>query len=709
VNKGAATRPPIVNRKLKEAIMTEDIQRHITLLKASARAAKNITTILDPYELLQRTVDIICDEFGFYYAGVFFLDDEKEYAVLKAGRGEAGREMVHAEHKLAVGGNSMIGASIADRKGRIALDVGAEAVFFENPHLPKTRSEMALPLIMGEEVIGALTVQSTEEAAFHDEDIAALQTMADQLAIAIQNSNLHRQAERRSRLLKAANRVGKEVTSILDLEKLLPQTVNIICESYGLYYAGVFLVDEANEYALLRAGYGKAGKAMVADGHKLKIGTDSMIGACIAMSEARIALDVGEEHVHFKNPYLPHTRSEMALPLIYGNKVLGAVTIQSSEERAFSEDDITTLLTMAEHLAIAINNAHLIDELKDAHNEILRNKVFEALTTASTEAIHWIGNKALPISLTVARLREEIVTGKVDLDSLKEDLNMIAESAAQITQVKEQLIGAVREQKPRSVLFADVLQTAAHQRGIAEKMLKVSIEPGAAFVIADSTQLARALGNILQNAAEAGAKSVKVTVHLSEERGALEIDIEDDGAGMDEDVLKKIWSPFFTTRGVEHHGLGLPASLHVISQAQGRIDLVSKIGKGTKVSIFMPRGQAHDESINTGRIKNILLIDDDDAWAKLFTEMLKETKVELTHSIELKKIPAVDLILVDENIASISLIDALLALSKAGLSSRTVVVTSAIHPERVTQILRGGVKDVIMKPYSAGEVSELLK
>ena len=215
--------------------MTNDIQRHITLLKASARAAKNITTILDPYELLQRTVDIICDEFGFYYAGVFLLDDLKQYAVLKAGRGEAGREMINAGHKLSIGGNSMIGASIANRQGRIALDVGAEAVFFENPHLPKTRSEMALPLVVGEEAIGALTVQSTEEAAFHEEDIAALQTMADQLAIAIQNSTLHRQAERRSRLLKAANRVGREVTSILNLEELLPHTVNIICEAYGLY------------------------------------------------------------------------------------------------------------------------------------------------------------------------------------------------------------------------------------------------------------------------------------------------------------------------------------------------------------------------------------------------------------------------------------------------------------------------------------------
>lgn len=689
--------------------MTNNIERHAKLLKASARAARNITTILDPYELFQRTVDIICDEFGFYYAGVFLVDETGQYALLRAGRGEPGKAMLREGHKLAIGGNSMIGASIANKRGRIALDVGAEAVFFENPHLPKTRSEMALPLIVADEAIGALTVQSTEEAAFHEEDIDALQTMADQLAVAIQNSKLHRQEERRSRLLKAANRVGKEVASLLDLDQLLPQTVNIICEAYGLYYAGVFLLDAEHEYAMLRAGYGKAGKAMLAEGHKLRVGTDSMIGACIAMGEARIALDVGEERVHFKNPHLPHTRSEMALPLIYGGKTLGAVTIQSSEERAFSEDDITTLLTMAEHLAVAINNAHLVEELKEAHNEILRNKVFEALTTASTEAIHWIGNKTLPISLTVARLREEIADGSVDVESLKEDLDMISESAAQIIQVKEQLIGAVREMKPRPVLIADALQTAAFQRGIPQTSIEVDIDPSAAYVIADSTQLTRAFGNLLQNAAEAGAKHIKVTARATEERGVLEIDIEDDGAGMKDEIQRKVWSPFFTTRGVSHHGLGLPAAMHVVSQSQGRIALVSEEGKGTTIAIFLPRGRVDVEQAQPGSVKNILLIDDNDDWADLLTEMLKGTKTTLTRSVDAKKLPDADLILVDENIASASLTDVLSALHQAGLAPKTVVLTSAINPERVTQYLRSGLKDVTVKPYAAGELNELLK
>jgi GAF domain-containing protein len=690
-------------------------ERHATLLKASARAARNIATILDPEELFHRTVDIICDEFGFYYAGVFLLDETGQYAVLHAGRGEAGRAMVAEGHKLAVGGNSMIGASIKNRQGRIALDVGAEAVFFVNPHLPQTRSEMALPLTVGNEVIGALTVQSIEGNAFHDDDIAALQTMADQLAVAIENSKMHRanqdllrQAERRSRLLEASNKVGKEVTSILVIDILLPQTVNIICDAYGFYYAGVFLVDEAGEYAVLRAGRGEAGVAMLDEGYKLKIGSNSMIGACIAFGEARIALDVGEERVHFKNPHLPYTRSEMALPLVYGREVLGALTVQSVEERAFSQDDITTLLTMAEHLAVAINNARAIAELRAAHAEILRNRVFEALTTATTEAIHWIGNKTLPISMIAARLQAEAETGQVDLESLKEDLEMIAESAAQIVEVKEQLIGAVRETRPRPVLLADVLQTAAAQRGLSPDQLHVAIAPEAAYVIADSTQLTRAFGNLLQNAAESGAASVKVSAVSIEEPGMLEVTIDDDGAGMSEGIQRKAWSPFFSTRGGDHHGLGLPAAMHVISQAQGRIALVSEEGSGTTVAIYLPQGSVSDAAAAESNVSSVLLVDDDDAWAKQFAGALAKRNVKLTRTTDPKKISKADLILIDEHCASADLDAALKAVTDAKLLARTVILTTAINPERVTYFLRAGVRDVQLKPYTAEEIAELL-
>lgn len=682
--------------------------RQAQLLDAASRVSRSIASILDLNLLLQRTVDIICDEFDFYYAGVFLVDDSGDWAVLRSGRGEAGRAMLAEGHKLAIGGNSMIGAAIAERQAHIALDVGEEAVFFKNPHLPGTRSEMALPLIAGEEVIGALTVQSVDEAAFAKEDIAALQTMADQLAVAIQNAQLQRknhtllhQAERRARLLKAANQVGKEVTSVLDLDVLLPRMVDTICAAYGFYYAGIFLVDESGKWAVLRAGHGEAGKAMLDEGHKLEVGGGSMIGTCIHLGEARIALDVGEERVHFKNPHLPRTRSEMALPLPYGKKILGAVTVQSVEERAFSQDDITTLQTMADHLAVAIQNAYTLDELKQAHAEILRSKVYEALTASTTEAIHWIGNKIVPMTMTIRRMEDELVAGQADKDSLSEDLELLVESAEQIVQVKEQLIGQVRDQKLRPVLLTDVLRTAALQRNIPFSMLKVSIPPESAYVVADSTQLVRALGNFMQNAVEAGAKQIVAKSGSGPEKDTLGLLLRDDGAGMSSEMLERAWTPFVSAKP-GHTGLGLPAALHVITQLTGQVEIQSELGKGTLVSITLPAAQPPALEVLAGAPKSVSLVDDDDEWAKFLGKVLGKA---LTRGTEID--PQADLILVDEHLEGQPLDKVLEAVHKAGAGAKTIIVTTAINVDRLTGYLQQGVRDVALKPYSPEEVPGL--
>ncbi|NIO71749.1 MAG: GAF domain-containing protein, partial [Anaerolineae bacterium] len=172
---------------------TRELERRAVQLATAAEVSRAATSVLDPDELMRQTVDLIRDRFGFYYVGLFLLDEAKRWAVLRAGTGEPGRQMLKAAHRLQVGGESMVGWCMANAQARIALDVGEEAVRFENPLLPNTRSEMALPLISRGQVIGALTVQSTEAGAFSDEDIAVLQTMADQLAVTIDNVNLFRE------------------------------------------------------------------------------------------------------------------------------------------------------------------------------------------------------------------------------------------------------------------------------------------------------------------------------------------------------------------------------------------------------------------------------------------------------------------------------------------------------------------------------------
>jgi GAF domain-containing protein len=709
-------------------------ERRIILLDTAAQVARSVVTVLDPERLMQKTVDTICEAFGFYYAGVFLLDPTDEWAVLRAGRGSAGLIMLADGHRLKVGGNSMIGACIAEQRARIALDIGEEAVHFQNPHLPYTRSEMALPLIFGNQPIGALSVQSVEEAAFTQEDSAVLQSMADQLAAAIMNATLHRQnqsllrqMERQARLLQAAHEVGRQVTSILDLEQLLPSMVDVICDAYGFYYAGIFLINEKGDQAVLRAGRGEAGRALLAEGHQLPVGGQSMIGAASYLREARIALDVGAEAVHFKNPHLPYTRSEMALPLVVGNMILGALTVQSIEERAFSKDDITTLQTMADQLAIAIRNAQLLSELKRAHAELLRTKTYEALAMATTEAVHWVGNKALPITTAAARmqndLQAETLKGSQELDvleSLLDDLNMISHSANQIMEIKENLLGATRDQNPRPVLLADLWQVAAHERQTPIECFSITIEKEVTFALGDSTQLVRAFGNLLQNSLEAGASKISVEILPAEASGYVVMRLEDNGEGIAPENQEKVWTAFFTTKtaqpGSVHHGLGLPACLHVISQLDGQIFMESEPGQGTKVTILLPANPwAVEEAGFEFTPDRILLIDDDDAWAGFVSDLLSAAgkTVERRAAFDLlagdaQRYLDFDRILVDDALRGAATLHVLEALQSAGVARKTLVVSAAPKVEAVTAYLQIGVRDVALKPYSAQELAELL-
>jgi len=183
---------------------TRDLQQRSIQLQVAAEVARDATTAHELDELLNQAVDLIRDRFGFYHAGIFLVDESGEYAILRAATGAAGRQMLEQGHRLKVGEVGIVGYVTDQGTARIALDVGTDAVHFANPLLPETRSEMALPLQLGERVIGALDVQSREASAFDEDDVAVLQTMADQLAVAIENVRLLHQMQETVRELEVA-------------------------------------------------------------------------------------------------------------------------------------------------------------------------------------------------------------------------------------------------------------------------------------------------------------------------------------------------------------------------------------------------------------------------------------------------------------------------------------------------------------------------
>ncbi|HKJ38824.1 MAG TPA: GAF domain-containing protein, partial [Anaerolineales bacterium] len=179
----------------------------------------------------------------------------------------------------------------------------------------------------------------------------------------------NQQVTRRAEQFEAIGQVGRTISSAHNLDTLLNQVVSGISQNFNFYHVGIFLIDSTREYAILRATNSEGGSQMLKRGHKLRVGEQGVVGFVSQSGKARIALDVGEDATYFNNPDLPDTRSEVSLPLKTGEGTLGVLDIQSTESNAFSNDDISTFLILADQVAIAIQNAFSFERTQNAIRE----------------------------------------------------------------------------------------------------------------------------------------------------------------------------------------------------------------------------------------------------------------------------------------------------------------------------------------------------
>ena len=172
---------------------TAELQQRATQFEIVSSVARSITAIQNLDQLLPSICQVVSERFGFYHTGIFLLDERAEYAVLLATNSEGGRQMLKRGHRLRVGTAGIVGYVAGKGEPRVALDVGADAVYFNNPDLPTTRSEMALPLLIASRTIGVIDVQSEQVNAFDEESVAVLGILSNQVAVAIENARLFSQ------------------------------------------------------------------------------------------------------------------------------------------------------------------------------------------------------------------------------------------------------------------------------------------------------------------------------------------------------------------------------------------------------------------------------------------------------------------------------------------------------------------------------------
>ncbi len=183
---------------------TAELERRSLQLEAAARIAREATAIQDVDELLDVTVKLIAEQFGFYHTGLFLLDDSAEHAILRAASSEGGAQMIARGYRISVGSANPVGGATKQGVARVALNIADEEGLFDNPDLPDANSALALPLKARGQIIGALDVQSIALEAFGDEEVAVLQTLADQIAMAVSNVMLYQQAQESLEMIQRA-------------------------------------------------------------------------------------------------------------------------------------------------------------------------------------------------------------------------------------------------------------------------------------------------------------------------------------------------------------------------------------------------------------------------------------------------------------------------------------------------------------------------
>lgn len=323
---------------------TAQLEKRGQQLEAVALVSREATTVREVAPLLETSVNAISEHFDYYHAGIFLLDDDREWAVLQAASSEGGRRMLARRHRLRVGHQGIVGTVAVTGFPRIALDVGSDAVWFNTPELPDTHSEIALPLFdADEEVIGVLDVQSKVEAAFSDQDIDTLQLLADQVSIALQNARLIERTRSALSELELLQREQSHTGWARVIRRMRPQ---------------------AYEYDRVA------------------------VNPVLPLPVTNDVLSRDEPTQVEKSD----RRTTLMEPLRYRDETLAVLTL-SDEERVWTDNERALIQDVSDQIAIALENARLFEDAqRTARNQALLNAVLQTAskTTNSAEALREI-------------------------------------------------------------------------------------------------------------------------------------------------------------------------------------------------------------------------------------------------------------------------------------------------------------------------------
>jgi signal transduction histidine kinase len=354
-------------------------------------------------------------------------------------------------------------------------------------------------------------------------------------------------------------------------------------------------VEESRNWAVLKAATGEMGRRMILTNHRLPVGDSSMVGWCIAHGQARIALDVGVDAVQFRNPYLPLTRSEMALPLITHSDVIGAMTIQSTAAAAFSSVDITALQTMADQVANAIENARLFTERNSLINELeKRNAELERFTYTVS---HDLRSPLVTMRGFLGYLRQDATSG--DLARFDKDLDRIGNAVDKMQSLLNDLLELSRVGRiinpsidiPFRQIVDETIDLLINPLDAGK--IKLQIQEELPTIHGDHTRLIEIMQNLISNAVKFMGNQPNPMIEIGsngfDTDGKPILFVRDNGVGIEPEYHERIFGLFNRLNPeIEGTGIGLTLVRRIVEVHGGKIWIESQPGHGATFLFTLP-------------------------------------------------------------------------------------------------------------------------
>ena len=329
-------------RTAELAAANAQTSRRAAQLQTITELSETIAQVQDLSEIFPTVTTLISERFGFYHVGVFLIDQDHTYALLQAANSEGGQRMLARRHRLRLG-TGVVGFAAQSGQPRIALDVGLDAVFFDNPDLPNTRSEVALPLKTRGQTIGILDVQSTEAGAFSTEDLQVLTALANQVSIALENA------------------------------RLLTETRTALTQVQEVY----------NEFS--KTEWSRTISNIHQPGFRYRTGRIEMLEGALQNPEVISSIQKGEIVTEHPNGF-DEKRSSVAVPVKLRGEVIGVLHVEANDpSREWQKDEVGLIAAVAERAAVAMENARLF---QDARRRAAKEQTISEATSRIGSALN---------------------------------------------------------------------------------------------------------------------------------------------------------------------------------------------------------------------------------------------------------------------------------------------------------------------------------